>query len=124
MENRDDAALTAAMLVRGETVVSGMRLGHAPAACARHRAVAGGVDGAVLRADEAIRERWERIVTASLDDGDGGRLAGVLLGVSALAFGTMLGHLRVCHRHEMCSNKSTRQVTCVVEFASSVQMLS
>ena len=53
------------------------------------------MDGAVFRADEAIRERWERIVAASLDDGDGGRLTGVLLGVSTLALCTTLGHLRV-----------------------------
>ena len=32
--------------------------------------------------------------------------------------------LAICHRHEMCSNKSTRWVTCLVEFASSVQMMS
>ena len=26
------------------------------------------------------------------------------------------GNHGYCHRHEMCSNKSTRRVTCVVEF--------
>ena len=29
-----------------------------------------------------------------------------------------------CHCHEMCSNKSTRRVTCVVEFALSVRIVS
>ena len=29
-----------------------------------------------------------------------------------------------CHCHEMCSNKSTRYVTCVVEFALSVWIVS
>ena len=95
MKNGDDATLTAAMLVGGETVVGGVGLGHAPAACARHGAVAGGVDGAVLGADEAIGERWERMVVARLDNGDGGWLTGALLGISALALGTTLGHLRV-----------------------------
>ena len=53
------------------------------------------MNGAVFGADEAIRERWERIVAARLDDGDRGRLSGALLGVSTLALCTMLGHLRV-----------------------------
>ena len=53
------------------------------------------MDGAVLGADEAVGERWERIVAVRLDDGDGGWLTGALLGVSALALGTMLGHLRI-----------------------------
>ena len=95
MKDGDDATLTAAMLMGGETVVGSVGLGHAPAACARHGAVAGGVDGAILGADEAIGERWERMVAARLDDGDGGQLTGALLGVSALALGTTLGHLRV-----------------------------
>ena len=29
-----------------------------------------------------------------------------------------------CHRHEMCSNKSTRWVTCMIESASSVRIMS
>ena len=29
-----------------------------------------------------------------------------------------------CHRHEMCSNKSTRWVTCLVEFALSMRIMS
>ena len=99
MEDGDDAVLTAAMLMRGEAVVRGARLGHVPAACARHGAIARGVDGAVLGADEAIRERRERIMAASLDDGDGGRLTGALLRVSALALCTMFGHLRVNIEH-------------------------
>ena len=93
MEDGDDAALTAAMLVRGEAVVSGVRLGHAPAACARHGAVTGGVDGAVLRADEAIGEGREGMVTAGLDNGDGGWLSGALLGVPTLALGATFGYL-------------------------------
>ena len=95
MEDGDDAALTTAVLVRGKAVVGGMGLGHAPAACTRHRAVAGGVERAVLGADEAIGERWERIMAASLDEGDRGRLTGALLRVSALAFCATPGHLRV-----------------------------
>ena len=95
MKNGDDATLTAAMFVGGEAVVGGVGLGHAPAACARHGTVAGGVDGAVFGADEAVGERQERIMAARLDDGDGGWLAGALLGVSALALGTTFGHLRV-----------------------------
>ena len=95
MEDRDDAALTAAVLVGGKTVVGGVGLGHAPAACARHGAVAGGVNRAILGADEAIGERWERMVAARLDDGDGGRLTGALLGISVLALCTAFGHLRV-----------------------------
>ena len=95
MENGDNAALTATMFMGGKAIVSGVGLGHAPVACAQHGAVARGVDGAVLRADEAVRERWERMVAARLDDGDGGRLSGALLGVSALALCTTLGHLRV-----------------------------
>ena len=95
MEDGDDATLTTAVLVGGETVVGGVGLGHAPAACARHRTVAGGVDGAVLGTDEAIGERWERIVAARLDDGDGGWLTGALLGVSALALCATFGHLQV-----------------------------
>ena len=75
VENGDNAALTAAMFVGGEAVVSSMGLGHAPAACVRHGAIARGVNGAVLRTDEAVRERWERMVAARLDDGDGGRLS-------------------------------------------------
>ena len=66
MKDGDNAALTAAVLVGGETVVGSVGLGHAPAACAQHGAVAGGVDGAVLRADEAIGERWERIVAETV----------------------------------------------------------
>ena len=93
MKDGDDATLTAAMLMGGEAVVCGVGLGHAPAACARHRTVAGSVDGAVLRADEAIGERWKRIVAARLNDGDRGRLTGTLLGVSTLALGATLGHL-------------------------------
>ena len=81
------------MFMGGEAVVSSMGLGHAPAACARHGAVAGGVNGAILGADEAVRKRWERMVAARLDDGDGGRLSGALLGVSTLALGATLGHL-------------------------------
>ena len=72
-----------------------MGLGHAPAACARHGAIARDVNGAVLRTDEAVRERWERMVAARLDDRDGGWLSGVLLGVSALVLCAMLGHLQV-----------------------------
>ena len=93
MENGDNVALTAAMFVGGEAVISGVGLSHAPAACARHGAIARGVNGAVLRADEAVRERWERMVAVRLDDRDGGRLSGALLGVSALALCTTLGHL-------------------------------
>ena len=66
MENRDDAALTAAMFVGGEAIVSSVGLGHAPAACARHGAVARGMNGGVLGTDEAVRERWERMVAASV----------------------------------------------------------
>ena len=95
MEDGDDAALTAAVLVGGKTVVGGVGLGHAPAACARHGAVARGVDGAILGANEAVGERRERIMAVSLDDGDGGQLTGALLRVSALAFCATLGHLRV-----------------------------
>ena len=29
-----------------------------------------------------------------------------------------------CHRHEMCSNKSTQLLTCVVEFALLVRIVS
>ena len=72
MENGDNAALTAAMFVGGEAVVGSVGLGHAPAACAQHGAVVGGVNGAVLGADEAVRKRWERMVAVRLDDGDGG----------------------------------------------------
>ena len=93
MEDRDDATLTAAMFVGGEAVVSGVGLGHAPAACARYGTVAGGMDGAILGADEAVRERWERMVAARPDDGDGGRLSGALLGISTLALCATLGHL-------------------------------
>ena len=93
MEDGDDATLTAAMFMGGEAVVGGVGLGHAPAACVRHGTVVGGMDGAVLGADEAIGERWERMVAARLDDGDGGWLTGALLGVSMLALGTTLGHL-------------------------------
>ena len=95
MENGDNATLTAAMFVGGEAVVGGVGLGHAPVACARHGAVARGVDRAVLGADKTIGERWERIVAASLDNGDRGRLTGVLLRVSALALCASFGHLRV-----------------------------
>ena len=76
MEDGDDATLAAAVLVGGETIVGGMGLGHAPAACPRHGAVTRGVDGAILGANEAVGERQERIMAASLDDGDGGRLTG------------------------------------------------
>ena len=93
MINGDDAALTTAMLMRGEAVIGGVGLGHAPAACTRHGAVAGGVDGAVFRADEAIGEGWEGVVAAGLDNGDGGRLSGALLGVPALVFGATLSYL-------------------------------
>ena len=93
MEDRDNAALTAAMFVRGEAVVGGVGLGHAPAACVRHGTVMGGMNGAILGTDEAVSERWERMVAARLDDGDGGWLTGALLGVSMLALGTTLGHL-------------------------------
>ena len=93
MENGDDATLTAVMLVGGEAIVGGVGLGHAPAACTRHGTITGGVDGAVFGTDEAVRERWERIVAARLNDGDGGWLTGALLGVSALALCAMLGHL-------------------------------
>ena len=95
MIDGDDAALTAAMFMGGEAIVGGVGLGHAPAACAQHGAVAGGVDGAILGADEAVREGWERILAARLDDGDGGQLGGVLLGVSLLALCTAFGHLQV-----------------------------
>ena len=37
------------------------------------------MDGAIFRADKAVRERWERMVAARLDDGDGGQLGGVML---------------------------------------------
>ena len=57
VEDGDDATLTAAVLVGSEAVVSGVGLGHAPVAGARHGAVAGGVERAILGADEAIRER-------------------------------------------------------------------
>ena len=93
MENGDDATLTAAMFVGGEAVVGGVGLGHAPAACVRHGTVAGGMSGTILRADKAVGERRERMVVTSLDDGDGGRLSGTLLGVSALALCAALGHL-------------------------------
>ena len=93
VENGDNTVLTATMFVRGEAVVGGVGLGHAPVACTRHRTVAGGVNGAVLRTDEAVRKGWERMVAARLDDGDGGRLSGALLGVSVLALGATLGHL-------------------------------
>ena len=93
MGDGDDATLTAAVLVGGEAVVGGVGLGHTPAACARHGTVAGGVDGAVLGADEAIGERRERMVTAGLDNGDGGWLGGVLLGVPSLVLGATLGYL-------------------------------
>ena len=95
MEDGDDATLTTAMFVGGEAVVGSVRLGHAPAACTRHGAIMRGVNGAILGADEAIGERWERMVAARLDDGDGGRLSGALLGVPALALCAMLGHLQV-----------------------------
>ena len=72
-----------------------MGLGHAPVVCVRHGAIARGVNGAILGTDEAIRERGERMVAARLDDRDGGRLSGALLGVSTLAFCAMLGHLQV-----------------------------
>ena len=95
MKDRDDAMLTTTMFVGGEAVVGGMGLGHAPAACARHGTVTGGMNGAILGADEAVRERWERMVVMRLDDGDGGWLSGALLGISALALCAMLGHLQV-----------------------------
>ena len=95
MKDGDDAALTAAIFMGGEAVVGGVGLGHVPAACARHGTVMGGMDGTVLGTDEAIGERWERIVAARLDDGDRGRLTGALLGVSALALCATFGHLRV-----------------------------
>ena len=93
MEDGDDATLTAAMFVRGEAVVGSVGLGHAPSACVRHGTVAGGVDGAVLGADEAVGERWEGMVMAGLDNGDGGWLGGALLGVPTLALGATLGYL-------------------------------
>ena len=93
MENGDNAALTAAMFVRGEAVVGGMGLGHAPVASVRHRTVTGGMNGAILRAEKAIGERWERMVVARLDDGDRGWLCGAFLGVSTFTLGAMLGHL-------------------------------
>ena len=93
MKNGDDATLTAAMFVGGEAVVGGVGLGHAPAACVRHGAVAGGMDRAVLGADKAVRKRWEGVVAAGLDNGDGGRLSGALLGVPALVFGATLSYL-------------------------------
>ena len=34
------------------------------------------------------------------------------------------GILSGCHCHEMCSNKSTQWVTCVVEHDSTVQLLT
>ena len=95
MEDGDNAMLTTAMFVGGEAVVGSMGLGHTPAACMRHGAIARGVDRAVLGADEAVGERWERMVAARLDDGDGGRLAGALLGVPLLVLCAMFGHLRV-----------------------------
>ena len=95
MENGDDTMLTAAMLMRGEAIVGSVGLGHAPAARAQHGAITGGMNGTVFRTDEAVRERWERMVMARLDDGDSGQLSGMLLGVSALALCAMFGHLRV-----------------------------
>ena len=53
------------------------------------------MNGAVFGADEAVRERWERMVAARLDDGDGGRLSGALLGVSSLTLCATFGHLQV-----------------------------
>ena len=99
MKDGDDATLTAAMFVRGKAIVGGVGLGHAPAACTRHGTVAGGVNRAVLGTDEAIGERWERMVATRLDDGDGGQLTGALLGISALALCTAFGHLRVNIEH-------------------------
>ena len=71
MEDGDDAALTAAMLMRGEAVVSSMGLGHAPSAGVQYGTIVGGVNGAIFGADKAVRERWERMVTVRLDNGEG-----------------------------------------------------
>ena len=93
VEDGDDATLTAAMFVGSEAVVGGVGLSHAPAACARHGAVTGSVDGTVFGADETVRERRERVVTAGLDNGDRSWLGGALLGVPTLALGATLGYL-------------------------------
>ena len=53
------------------------------------------MDGAIFRADKAVGERWERMVMVRLNDGDGGRLGGTLLGVSSLMLCATSGHLRV-----------------------------
>ena len=93
MENGDNATLTTAMFVGSEAIISAVRLGHTPAAGAQHRVITGGVNRAILRADEAIGERWERMVVARLDDRDGGWLGDALLGVPLLMFCAMFGHL-------------------------------
>ena len=53
------------------------------------------MNGAILRTDEAVGERRERMVVARLDNGDWGQLGCALLGVSLLAFCATFGHLQV-----------------------------
>ena len=51
------------------------------------------MDGTVLRADEAVGKGREGMVTAGLDNGDGGWLSGVLLGIPMLTLGATFGYL-------------------------------